>query len=341
MSAGWTLSSGEILEPHVDENRLWELFNREFLNAPTTSTYKYALIKSILDNLLNIVPITQTYLITKHDLFAKFAECYWNLVVKYHIKQMKPTKYSQYTLIEKIFRNVIDDHPEFREMEFDQLDGKDREQIISTATDKCKRYVIGALYKDFEGTLYSFTLSKTGFDGVHINPPAYEFMLKYKYDIQQLNYFAWAKFLESINTENIEITNNLLGKLDASIPMRKNLSVYEKILFNEFEQNTCFYCGKKLTGMHVDHFIPWSFTKEDKIWNFVLACPSCNIKKSNKIMPRSKLTEIQLRNEKLRTLDDEIVEKDFRTYNVDLMNRLWKYAIFCGFKIDKSIADPI
>lgn len=340
MSAGWKLSSGDVLEPHVSEDRLWELFNREFLNASITSSYKFALIKSILDNLLNIVLIGQTYLITKRDLFTKFAECYWNLVVKYNIRQMKPTKYSQYTIIEKIFQNKLVEHPEFRELEFDELNEDDRNQIISEITNKCKRYVIGALYKDFEGTFYSFSLSKTGFDGIHLNPPAYDFLLKYKYDIQQLNYFAWAKFLEGINN-SIEATNNLLSKLDASIPMRKDLSIYEKILFYEFRQNTCFYCGKRLNSIHVDHFIPWSFTKEDKIWNFVLACPSCNIKKSNKLMPRCKLTEIQLRNEKLRTLNDKVVIRDFQTYNADLMKRLWKYAIFCGFEIDQAVTNQI
>ena len=29
-----------------------------------------------------------------------------------------------------------------------------------------------------------------------------------------------------------------------------------------------------------------TISKEDKLWNFVLACPSCNIRKSNKIPGR-------------------------------------------------------
>ncbi len=47
----------------------------------------------------------------------------------------------------------------------------------------------------------------------------------------------------------------------------------------EFE-NKCFYCGKPVIKktVEVDHFIPWSFMKDDQIWNFVLACPECNNK---------------------------------------------------------------
>lgn len=51
---------------------------------------------------------------------------------------------------------------------------------------------------------------------------------------------------------------------------------YRQILFEEFENKECFYCGRKLSPkrIDVDHFIPWSFIKDDNLWNLVLACPS-------------------------------------------------------------------
>ena len=46
-----------------------------------------------------------------------------------------------------------------------------------------------------------------------------------------------------------------------------------------FEDNTCFYCGCKLSrSAHVDHVIPWAFVKADHLWNFVLACPKYSLK---------------------------------------------------------------
>ena len=45
-----------------------------------------------------------------------------------------------------------------------------------------------------------------------------------------------------------------------------------------------------------DHFIPWSFVKEDKLWNFVLSCPDCNIKKSDKLPSKNFISIIHNRN---------------------------------------------
>ena len=58
----------------------------------------------------------------------------------------------------------------------------------------------------------------------------------------------------------------VLEKLELATPKREDLSIYRELLRREFEENTCFYCGKKLNDKaHVDHFIPWSFVKDDKI----------------------------------------------------------------------------
>ncbi len=67
----------------------------------------------------------------------------------------------------------------------------------------------------------------------------------------------------------------VLDKLELATPRRKDLSVFRRILADEFETDNCFYCGKKLTkSAHVDHVIPWSFIKGDNLWSFVLACPA-------------------------------------------------------------------
>lgn len=124
-----------------------------------------------------------------------------------------------------------------------------------------------------------------------------------------------------------------MKKLELSTPRRENLSVYKEILYEEFEEKTCFYCGKKLKAKtHVDHFIPWSFVKDDKIWNFVLACPSCNEKKSNKLPSNDYLFSIKKRNRKLRTVDNFIVQTDFKSYSEDTLDTMWKYAKMSGFK---------
>ena len=165
-----------------------------------------------------------------------------------------------------------------------------------------------------------------------MNECAYEFMLKHKAELEKLNYYGWAKFLEQVNNGNVLI--GILDKLELATPQRSDLSLYREILRVEFEQNTCFYCGKKLTGnIHVDHFIPWSYVKDDKMWNFVLACPRCNTQKNNKIPTKSYLMKIGDRNKMARNISNPIVVSDFKEYDIERMSRLWKYAQLSGMKI--------
>ena len=103
-----------------------------------------------------------------------------------------------------------------------------------------------------------------------LNYCIYDFLLKYKAEIEKLNYYSWARFLEQINDDRVLL--RVIDKLELATPRRDDLTVYREILRREFEEDTCFYCGKKLQRkIHVDHFIPWSYVKDDKMWNFVLA----------------------------------------------------------------------
>lgn len=167
--------------------------------------------------------------------------------------------------------------------------------------------------------------------GLTLNPCVYEFILKYKYELEKLNYYSWARMLEQINNDDVLI--RVINKLELSTPRRDNLSVYREILRKEFEENTCFYCGKKLQkSIHVDHFIPWSFVKDDKIWNLVLSCAECNERKNSKIPVKNYLVKIENRNKKVQTINNVIVQSDFSGYSDDLLDRMWHYAKLSGMK---------
>lgn len=84
--------------------------------------------------------------------------------------------------------------------------------------------------------------------------------------------------------------------------------------------------------IHVDHFIPWSFVKDDKIWNFVLSCASCNEQKSNKLPNRKLLVKMETRNNNIQVVDNIVIQKDFVGYSQDLLNRMWHYARISGLK---------
>lgn len=328
--AGWDKKAGIILSNTVSEDKIWSLFNYVFSNACSKrNTYKFGLIKAISDNLFNCEWTVSGYKLSFNDLFSKFAENYWNLVVKYGLRQMRPDGKSEYSKIEQIFLDIVQKYDVLKELTFSSLTQNDMDWVTRETAKNCKQYVLGALYNDFEGLLYAFDVNHQ--DYIILNPPVYDFMLRYKPEIEKLNYFAWAKFLETINDESVLI--KLLDKLELATPHREDLSIYREILRKEFEENTCFYCGKKLTGVvHVDHFIPWSYVKDDKMWNFVLSCSSCNLKKNNRIPVERFLIKIQNRNSRAKQIQNRIVYEDFKEYNNDRLQRLWKYAQLSGLK---------
>ena len=137
--------------------------------------------------------------------------------------------------------------------------------------------------------------------------------------------------MEQVNSDGVLF--RLIDKLELATPHRENLSVYREILRQKFEENTCFYCGKELIkNIHVDHFIPWSFVKDDKAWNFVLACSRCNERKNNKLPDQNLIIKIEDRNKKLQYVDNTVIQADFYGYNDDLLRSIWKYAKLSGLK---------
>lgn len=327
--AGWDLKQGTITEYNLTEDHIWSLFNYVFSDSSRKrNTYKFGLIKSLLDSVFSGEKTTQGVYYTYEQLFARFAENYWNLVVKYGLRQMRKDGKSELSKIEVILKSVVLEKPVLELLEFEAIDTAIKNSIIKKVTAECKKCVVGALYDDFDGTIYAFDLKE---QGLTLNYVIYEFMLKHKSELEKLNYYSWAKFLEKVNDDNVLV--RVIDKLELATPRREDLSVYREILRREFEEDTCFYCGKKLRNkIHVDHFIPWSFVKDDKIWNFVLSCPTCNSRKNNKVPSKDFLVRIEDRNRKIQLLDNTVIETEFTGYTDDLMNRMWSYAKLSGLK---------
>ena len=89
-------------------------------------------------------------------------------------------------------------------------------------------------------------------------------------------------------------------------------------------EETCFYCMKKLRKNHVDHFIPWSYVQNDVLWNFVLACPSCNSSKNNKLAHPRFLERLIERNEM-------VLHERMDSYYVEKLKDMYDFAVQNGF----------
>jgi 5-methylcytosine-specific restriction endonuclease McrA len=110
------------------------------------------------------------------------------------------------------------------------------------------------------------------------------------------NYF-WARFLTRLNA-----APRIIDKLERERPRRSKLYSIAHMLTRLGESN-CFYCGVALNDlrpMHIDHFVPWAFVFDDKIWNLVATCTHCNVAKSDILPDESFLPSLIALNQKRR-----------------------------------------
>lgn len=121
--AGWDLKSGGITEYSVTEDRLWSLFNYVFSDSSRKrNTYKFGLIKSLLDNAFNGEETNTGVYYSYEEIFGRFAENYWNLVVKYDLRQMRKDGKSEFSKVETILKAAVDQKQILSSLEFESID---------------------------------------------------------------------------------------------------------------------------------------------------------------------------------------------------------------------------
>lgn len=324
--------------PSLAEDDVVQLVNHAlFAGTARATTYKFAFFKAILDNLFNMN--LSSCILSYDALTLRFTEIYWNLVLRWHLKQMITHETGKMTAVERKLYSLAEEKgipcgEGCQVFLFENASPSLQAEAAKRIKAEMLKNVVGAFCGDTKDSFYQFDKADKSLDGIIMNPDVYNVLVKYKSSFEKLNYYEWIKYLEKANKE--EDSYALAGKLDSSTK-RSDLSAYRKILF-EFGQSHCFYCGKALspgdgTTIPVDHFIPWSFIKDDKLWNFVLACPVCNGKKSDTLPAGDFILVIQKRNDRLALFPGEIVERDFKNYTHSRLNEMYGSAVFNGYEV--------
>lgn len=87
--AGFDLKEGRYITGKITDDELWSAFSCVFSSRSRNDTsYKFGFLKSIIDNLYNV---DENLELTFDQLFSKFAEIYWNLILKYNLRQKAQT----------------------------------------------------------------------------------------------------------------------------------------------------------------------------------------------------------------------------------------------------------
>ena len=171
--AGWNVPSGDILDSIVFEDEIWTAFSYFFSDScRKNTTYKYGFLKSILDNLFSVEPTSRGLELSFQQLFDKFTQNYWNLILKYNLKQAKVTSRVKYSGTERIIREAVNQYRLSEFAEYSSLDASLRKEIAKQVMFVCQENVVGAVYADFAGKMYGFS-KKEG--RIWLNMPFYAF----------------------------------------------------------------------------------------------------------------------------------------------------------------------
>lgn len=324
---GWNLKEGQVDNRQLSQDEFWDILKYVFSNQTRkTTSYKFCFLKSILDN---IFICDHIFRLSYRQVFDTVAEIYWNLIHIHHIRQQNPSRRSSASKIEILINQIADSKRIPDDTYYEYLDQSSKIELKKNTNQEISKYVVGALFDDTSGRLFGFSHDK---QILEIHPDAYKYLTRHKYLVEKLNYYEWLKFLEKVNPE--ENAYALAQKLDQA-NKRKSLKKYRAFLSEVMGQEVCFYCGRELKACetHVDHFIPWSYVKSNQLWNFVLTCKQCNIKKRDQLPEINYLDELLLRNQRLSSmLDHEMVGEEFSSYYSDKLVAMFEGAMHNGLE---------
>ena len=261
-----------------------------------TASYQYAFLKAILDNIFNV---NDNLELDFNYLSYSFSKAYWNLVSKYELPQFN-NSVDKKSKIEMIIESMIEENQLLKGVDFDSLKEEDRNKYLKKTKNIISKDVVGALCRALNYSFYGFDKNAKK---IWFNRQSYEFLMRFKMPLEKLNYYAWVLWIERRLDLQENEKGNLESKLDIA-PKRESLKRFCDSLRNQGDTLECFYCKEPLTlrKTHMDHFIPWSFVKNDKIWNLVFSCHKCNESKNNKMANSDYLNKLISRNE--RVLND-------------------------------------
>ena len=318
-------------------------FNSILTKGKKDNTYKFALAKFLVDYAYSLDDThikdkfeNNTPEIIEYRIIAKsFLKNYWHQICKYKIKQnYNPDRLP---LIVQIIQNVFGSRyiPE----PFESIDKDKVVHAENLITKKCFVEVIPRFQNITDGiqVISNKVFYEYDNNSIQVRPAALQFFRENYSFLFKAVILEWAKFLEKIN----QGLPRLISKIEGAVPSRSSLEKIKSILLKH--SDGCFYCRNPLANdkhmVHVDHFIPWSYIFEDEIWNLVLACRDCNLKKHSSLAPKQFIRLLVSRNDRLcETIDGlkkSLLKLDSELLQEKAITRYYQNCLDYGFTVIK------
>ena len=190
---GYNLNEGLFRNKNVSEKYIWDAFKNAFSSeAVKASSYKFVFFKSLIDSIKKY-DYKEQYAF--FEIFERFTDIYWVLIVKYGLIQLK-SGWKNLRIENILWDYVGITVNDVKKIQFCDLTNIAKNKLISQVEDECKKYVIGALYEDTQELFYSFSKKEKT---IQINPIVLKFLKNHHSIIEEINYYELAVYLSEIN----------------------------------------------------------------------------------------------------------------------------------------------
>jgi 5-methylcytosine-specific restriction endonuclease McrA len=264
-----------------------------------TNSYKLALLRSLVA-IAGRSRCAAPLRITRIDLAEQFVERYWRLALLFHVRQATvPDKDPVVMRLIRAEQARLRFSDETTVQDYQRRSPVDYKRLIASVANEAFHDVVPRFHtvhkREVEPRLYK----PDGHD-VIVEKPAYEFLRENARTVDLLAIAGWVAF-----TEQFTSAPKLFEKIEGTAARRKQLAPYRAFL-GVTVGFACFYCRAPAPqNTPVDHVIPWAFVAEDKVWNLVLACASCNGQKSSSVASMEYIRRLSDRNERLMAESSE------------------------------------
>ena len=253
----------------------FQLINRVLTEGKMSNSYKPALLRSMA----NYGSSGNTDLcVSWSSLAEQFVRYYWPLAVKHHIRQAtvpgkEPVVIKLIQYLGVVSKVTVEQFVRRSPRRYREL----IDRLSTPGSDCCLDEVVPRFHNlrgDPPALLYS-TPSKQQID---LTQDSLNFLTKNHETLRLLSIGRWVKF-----TEKYSKAPRIYEKIEGRLK-RGSVKPYRDALVTSGMAIQCFYCRNQLdSDWAIDHFLPWSFVLDDKLWNLVPSCRGCNSDKSDSI----------------------------------------------------------
>jgi 5-methylcytosine-specific restriction endonuclease McrA len=256
--------------------------------------------------------------ISLEALADEYVRMYWSQVVVFRLRH-SPRDSAPPVMVKCILAAAASS----RARRLTDVSEGDRHKLSAEIADVLPINVLGAFHSSKPERMAPLYEWKAGQNYITLPEASIEFVKENAKSLTLIANYFLARFLSKLNT-----VPHIVEKVEGEVTKRESLARYAAEL-RALGESSCFYCDANLDAgsSAVDHFIPWTFVFEDRLWNLVAACTACNANKSDKLPDETMLDRLLKRNKIREALLQGKAASHLRTISGEPeLRRLFKLA---------------